>query len=75
MSVNKAYTEIIKNRKGETVIVGVIDSGIDIEHEDLKNVLWTNEDEIPNNRKDDDNNGVVDQILTPGPKASTFAFP
>lgn len=62
MSVNKAYTEIIKNRKGETVIVGVIDSGIDIEHEDLKNVLWTNEDEIPNNRKDDDNNGYVDDI-------------
>ena len=41
MSVDKAYSEIIKNRKGETVIVGVIDSGVDIDHEDLKNVIWT----------------------------------
>lgn len=62
MSVNKAYAEIIKKQKGQTVIVGVIDSGIDIEHEDLKNVIWTNEDEIPNNGKDDDNNGYVDDV-------------
>jgi hypothetical protein len=41
MSVDKAY-EFLKGKKGKTVIVGVIDSGIDIEHEDLKNVLWTN---------------------------------
>ncbi len=62
MSVDKAYAEIIKKQKGQTVIVGVIDSGIDIEHEDLKNVIWTNEDEIPNNGIDDDNNGYVDDI-------------
>lgn len=62
MSVDRAYAEIIKKRKGETVIVGVIDSGVDIEHEDLKNVIWTNEDEIPNNGKDDDNNGYIDDI-------------
>jgi len=63
MSVNKTYTEILNNRKkGETVIVGVIDSGVDIEHEDLKNVLWTNKDEIVGNGKDDDNNGYVDDI-------------
>ena len=62
MSVNMAYAEIIKKQKGQTVIVGVIDSGIDIEHEDLKNVIWTNEGEIPNNGKDDDNNGYVDDI-------------
>ena len=35
MSVDKAYAEIIKNRKGKKVIVAVIDSGIDIDHEDL----------------------------------------
>ena len=35
MSVEKAYTEIIKDNEGETVIVAVIDSGIDIDHEDL----------------------------------------
>ena len=62
MSVDKAYSEIIKGQKGETVIVAVIDSGIDIEHEDLDDVLWTNTDEIPNNGKDDDNNGYVDDI-------------
>jgi len=62
MSVDKAYSEIIKNRKGETVIVGVIDSGVDINHEDLKNVIWVNKDEIPGNGKDDDNNGYVDDI-------------
>ena len=62
MSVNKAYDEIIKNKKGKTVIVAVIDSGIDIDHEDLDGVIWTNKNEIPNNNKDDDNNGYVDDI-------------
>lgn len=62
MSVDKAYAEIIKGKKGQTVIVGVIDSGIDIEHEDLKDVIWINKDEVPNNGKDDDKNGYVDDV-------------
>ena len=62
MSVDKAYREIIKNRKGKTVIVAVLDSGMDLDHEDLKPVLWTNKDEIPNNGKDDDGNGYVDDV-------------
>lgn len=62
MSINKAYTELLKGKKGKTVIVAVIDSGIDVEHEDLDDVIWTNEDEIPNNGKDDDNNGYIDDI-------------
>ena len=62
MSVQKAYNEILKNNKGKSVIVAVIDSGVDIEHEDLDDVIWTNEDEIPNNNKDDDNNGYVDDV-------------
>ena len=62
MSVNKAYSEIIKNKKGTKVIVAVIDSGIDIDHEDLSSVIWTNKNEIPNNGKDDDNNGYIDDI-------------
>lgn len=62
MSVQKAYNEIIKNRKGTKVIVAVVDSGVDIEHEDLDGVIWTNTDEIPNNNKDDDNNGYVDDV-------------
>ena len=62
MSVNKAYSEIIKNKKGSKVIVAVIDSGIDIDHEDLNSVIWTNNKEIPNNGKDDDKNGYIDDI-------------
>lgn len=62
MSINKAYDEIIKSRKGKTVVVAVIDAGIDTKHEDLKNVMWVNKKEVPNNGKDDDNNGFVDDI-------------
>jgi len=62
MSVNYAYKEIVKNKSGETVIVAVIDSGIDIDHEDLQNVIWSNPDEIPNNGIDDDRNGYIDDI-------------
>ncbi|MFC7446121.1 S8 family peptidase [Mesoflavibacter profundi] len=62
MSVDKAYAEIIKGKKGQQIIVAVIDSGIDIEHEDLDGVLWTNTDEIPGNGIDDDKNGYIDDI-------------
>ncbi|MBW2961578.1 S8 family peptidase [Mesonia aestuariivivens] len=62
MSVKKAYDEIIKDFKGETVIVAVLDSGVDIDHEDLKNIIWTNEDEIPGNGIDDDDNGYIDDV-------------
>ena len=62
MSVDKAYSEIIKGKKGQTIIVAVIDSGIDINHEDLDGVIWTNKKEIAGNGKDDDNNGYIDDI-------------
>jgi subtilisin family serine protease len=62
MGVDKAYAELIKNKKGKKVIVAVIDSGVDVDHEDLVNVVWTNKDEIPNNGKDDDKNGYIDDI-------------
>jgi subtilisin family serine protease len=63
MSVEKAYTEILNDYKGgETVTVAVIDAGTDIEHEDLKNNIWVNKDEVAGNNKDDDNNGYVDDI-------------
>jgi subtilisin family serine protease len=61
ISLAKAY-KFIANKDGKTVIVGVIDSGIDIEHEDLKNLAWTNKGEIPNNNIDDDKNGYIDDI-------------
>jgi len=62
MSVDKAYKELLVGKKGKTVIVAVIDSGIDIEHEDLDGVVWRNTKEKPNNGKDDDKNGYVDDI-------------
>lgn len=62
MSVDRAYEDIIKNRKGTSTIVAVIDSGIDIDHEDLHGVIWTNTKEIPGNGIDDDENGYVDDI-------------
>jgi len=62
MSINKAYNELIKNKKGTKVIVAVIDSGIDIDHEDLDGVIWKNKGEVPNNNKDDDNNGYIDDV-------------
>ncbi len=61
MSVELAYNEFVKS-DGVPVIVGVVDSGVDVDHEDLKNKIWTNAKEIPNNNKDDDNNGYVDDI-------------
>ncbi|MCF6347108.1 MAG: S8 family peptidase [Flavobacteriaceae bacterium] len=61
MSLDKAY-DFVKNKQGKTVIVGVIDSGIDVEHEDLKDVVWINKGEIAGNGKDDDNNGYIDDI-------------
>lgn len=61
ISLEKAY-KFLEGKTGVTVIVGVIDSGIDIEHEDLKDVLWVNANEIPNNKIDDDKNGYVDDI-------------
>lgn len=60
-AANEAY-EILTGKKSIPVIVAVIDSGVETDHEDLKDVIWVNEDEIPGNGKDDDNNGYVDDV-------------
>ncbi|HJX71608.1 MAG TPA: hypothetical protein VJ346_06640, partial [Bacteroidales bacterium] len=62
ISTDKAYNEFLKNKKSTTVIVAVIDGGIDINHEDLNGKVWINEDEIPGNGIDDDQNGFVDDV-------------
>ncbi len=63
ISADKAYQFLKTNKlKSKTVIVAVIDTGIDTLHEDLKEVIWVNPKEIPNNRKDDDNNGYIDDV-------------
>ncbi|EJL62400.1 S8 family peptidase [Flavobacterium sp. CF136] len=60
MSVDKAYAELLQGKTGKKVIVGIVDSGVDIEHEDLKGMIWTNPKEIPGNGIDDDKNGFID---------------
>ncbi|MCB9223902.1 MAG: S8 family serine peptidase, partial [Crocinitomicaceae bacterium] len=62
MSTDLAYKKLLAGRKSTTVVVAVIDSGVDIEHEDLQGSIWTNEDEIPGNGIDDDNNGYIDDV-------------
>ncbi len=62
MSTEKAYKELLKDKPAKTVVVAVIDAGIDINHPDLKGVIWTNKGEIPDNGIDDDNNGYVDDV-------------
>ena len=62
IGTDQVYDELLKTKKGQTVVVAVIDSGVDIEHEDLREVIWVNADEIPNNGIDDDKNGYIDDI-------------
>jgi cell wall-associated protease len=63
VSIDKAYNFAkTKKLKSKTVVVAVIDSGIDTLHEDLKPILWVNKGEIPNNGKDDDKNGYIDDV-------------
>ena len=61
--VQQAYATVVAGREPQQeVVVAVIDSGVDIEHDDLDDNLWTNEDEIPGNGIDDDANGYVDDV-------------
>ncbi len=62
VSTDKAYRELLAGKKSTTVIVAIIDSGIDIEHEDLKDKIWVNPKELAGNGLDDDKNGYVDDI-------------
>ena len=61
VSLNRAY-DFLKNKNGDTIVVAVIDSELDISQKDLKNQIWKNANEIPNNNIDDDNNGYIDDI-------------
>jgi cell wall-associated protease len=63
ISLDKAYEFLrLKNLKSKTVLVAVIDSGVDTLQEDLIHILWTNPGEIPGNGIDDDHNGYKDDI-------------
>jgi subtilisin family serine protease len=61
MFTEKAY-KYLRKKESKTVVVGVIDSGVDIEHEDLKGKIWVNAGEIAGNGIDDDNNGYIDDV-------------
>lgn len=62
MSTKKAYRDLVKGKEGKTVVVAVIDSGVDAEHEDLADIMWTNPGEIAGNGIDDDHNGYIDDV-------------
>lgn len=61
ISLSQAY-DFLKGKKPTEVVVGVIDSGIDTSHKDLKNIMWVNKKEKKGNQKDDDKNGYIDDI-------------
>ncbi|MEJ5994686.1 S8 family peptidase [Pedobacter sp. Du54] len=62
ISTEKAYKELLKGKKSSPVIVAVLDGGVDLNHEDLKRIIWTNKKEIVGNDIDDDKNGYTDDI-------------
>lgn len=61
ISLKQAY-QFVKGKKSKTVVVTTIDSGIDTTQNDLKSILWVNPKEIPNNGKDDDGDGYIDDV-------------
>lgn len=54
------YSDLPGTAKGDNVVVAVLDTGVDYNHKALKDRMWKNEKEIPNNQVDDDGNGYVD---------------
>ena len=62
VGTERVYAELLEGREGEPVVVAIIDSGVDPEHEDLAEVMWVNDDEIADNGVDDDGNGYVDDV-------------
>jgi len=61
VGAEKAY-ELLKGKTAKEIIVAVIDSGVETDHPDLKDVIWVNKGEIPNNGIDDDKNGYIDDV-------------
>jgi subtilisin family serine protease len=62
-SVEKLYTELIKDKKPKkSIIVAIIDGGVDINHVDLKENIWINKKELAENGIDDDKNGYIDDV-------------
>jgi len=63
ISVRRAERELLAGRQpGRTVVVAVIDGGVDTAHVDLRANLWKNPRETPGNGRDDDDNGYTDDV-------------
>jgi cell wall-associated protease len=62
ISLDKWYSLNKKRPKSKSIIVAVIDTQIDLKHEDLQGQIWTNLNEIPDNGIDDDKNEYIDDI-------------
>ena len=63
ISLEKLYNSgLLEATKNSEVIVAVIDTKLDINHVDLQQQIWINQDEIPNNGVDDDSNGYIDDL-------------
>ncbi len=61
-SLDRAFSQLLKDRQGEEVIIAVLDMQVDTDHEDLKGHIWTNTGEIEGNGIDDDDNGYIDDV-------------
>src|SRR5690606_5396944 len=62
LSLAQAYAELEGLEPQRTVVVAVIDSGVDVAHEDFAGRIWTNDDEVAGNGLDDDGNGYADDV-------------
>jgi subtilisin family serine protease len=62
ISLQKLYDEKIIKRNSNSIIVAVLDTQIDLNHGDIKDMVWINTKEIPNNKIDDDKNGYIDDV-------------
>lgn len=51
-----------KGLKPKTVVIGVLDSGVQVDHPGLVKNMWSNPNEVPGNGKDDDGNGYIDDV-------------